>query len=204
MFRIIDFRKLLHYFAIATTFISISIYEIAQSYWSKDIPLFKILSIAPWISVLILFILTSNFTSRMVWWVARKFNKSLFPDLNGTWEGEIIFGENKSILAKALIRQTIFQTWIDMHTETSKSSTLESTPSTEHGQPKIYYSYRSNPKNSDWPSYIGTTIFDVRRVIDNSNEELELSGQYFTDRGSKGRVRLRQVSKDINHDVSFY
>lgn len=204
MFRIIDFKRLIHYFAVATTFISISTYETAQRYWDKDIPLVKILSIAPWISIFILFILSSNFTSRTLWWLARKLDKSLFPDLNGTWEGEIIFGENKSILAKARIRQTIFQTWIDMHTETSKSATLESTPAIEHGQFKVYYSYRSNPKNSDWPSYIGTTIFDVRRVTSDAKEELELSGQYFTDRGSKGRVRLRQVSTNLNDDVSFY
>jgi hypothetical protein len=204
MFRIINFKNLIHYFAVITTVISISIYEIAQRYWDNDIPLFKIVSIAPWISILILFFLSSHTTSRVVWWIVRKANKSIFPDLNGTWEGEIIFGENKSILAKAIIRQTLFQTWIDIHTETSKSSTLESTPTTEYGQCKLYYCYRSNPKNSDWPAYNGTTIFDVRRVINNSKEVLELSGQYFTDRGSKGRVRFRQISEDVHTDVSFY
>ncbi|MFM2089162.1 MAG: hypothetical protein RLZZ237_4031, partial [Pseudomonadota bacterium] len=177
---------------------------LVRNYWNNDLPLIKIISIAPWISIILIFFLTANFTSRFIWKVASMADKSLFPDINGTWSGEIIFAEGKFIPAKLLIRQTIFQTLIDIHTETSKSITLESTPSVEGGQCKIYYSYRSIPKNTQWSTYIGTTIFDVRRVYLNKNSILELSGQYFTDRGSKGRVRFQQISKDIYSDVSFY
>lgn len=205
MFRIIDFKILIRAVAIITTILSILIYEIVHRYWNSDIPLIRVISIAPLVSLLIIVILSSGIPSRAVWWGVRKIDKSLFPDLNGTWEGEILIGEGKSPLpARARIRQTLFQTWVDIHTETSKSQTLESTPAVEGGQCKLYYSYRANPKNPDWHSYYGTTIFDVRHVTIGSEVMLELSGQYFTDRKSNGRVRFRQVSKDVHMDVSYY
>lgn len=204
MFRIINFTSLIRYIAVLTTITSIVSYELLRSFWDKDMPLFKIISIAPWVSIIILFVICTNFTARYIWKTAKKVDKSLYPDLNGTWEGEIITESNLQIPARALIQQTLLQTLVSIHTETSKSLTLETTPATECGQCKLYYTYRSFPKNPEWQPYSGTTIFDVRVINDNGQAILELSGQYFTDRKSKGRVRLRQVSENVNADVSFY
>lgn len=204
MFRIINFISLIRYVAMLTTILSICAYELLQRYWDNDIPLLKIISIAPWVSLLIILIISTGFISRYIWRIVRKADKSLFPDLNGTWEGEITTETNLKIPARALIRQTLLQTWIDIHTETSKSLTLESTPATESGQCRLYYVYRSIPKNTDWQTYIGTTIFDVRVVSENAKKTLELSGYYFTDRKSKGRIRFRHISHCADIDVSFY
>jgi hypothetical protein len=204
MFRIINFLALIRYVAALTTVISILAYELLRSYWDKDFPLFKVISIAPWVSFAILLLICTNFTARFIWRTVKKIDKSLYPDLNGTWEGEIVTEQGKIIPAKALIKQTLLQTWIDLHTDTSKSQTLETTPAIESGQCKLYYTYRSNPKNPDWSPYVGMTIFDIRFASQNSESPLELSGYYFTDRKSKGRVSLRQVSKDVSADISFY
>ncbi|WP_288391001.1 hypothetical protein [uncultured Acinetobacter sp.] len=45
-----------------------------------------------------------------------------------------------------MIKQTLLATQINIHTETSKSLTLETTPTVESGEPKLYYIYRSLPK----------------------------------------------------------
>lgn len=204
MFRIVNFTSLIRYTALITTAISIFCYELVRSYWDKDVSLIKVVSIAPWVSVGIVFVICTNFTARHIWKAIRRIDKSLYPDLNGTWEGEITTETNIIIPARAVIRQTLIQTWVSIHTETSKSLTLEVTPATEGGQSQLYYTYRSIPKRPEWHTYIGTTIFDVRVVDDNGATILELSGHYYTDRKSKGRIRLRQVSADSNVDVSFY
>lgn len=204
MFRIINFTNLLRYVAIATTIGSICIYEIIQRYWGHDLSFVRILSIAPWVALFFIFILTTNRIARYIWNILKKMDSSLYPDLNGTWEGEIVTGQDLRIPVKALIRQTLLQTQIDIHTETSKSLTLETTPTVESGQCKLYYIYRSFPKNLDWNSYTGSTIFDVRVTPSQSGNILELSGYYFTERKTNGRIRLQQVCNDAATDVSYY
>lgn len=204
MFRVINFLALIRWIAILTSAISICVYEIARRYWFTDITIFKILTITPWVSLLIIALLTTSIAARLIWKILRVFNKSLFPDINGTWAGEITTNEGIVIPARALIRQSLLQTQIDIHTKTSKSITLETTPATESGQSKIYYTYKAIPKNLSWSSYTGSTIFDVRTIAFVSGDYLELSGTYFTDRGKQGRIRLRQVNLEIHTDVSFY
>jgi len=110
----------------------------------------------------------------------------------------------KTIEVKAVIRQSLLFTQIDLHGETMKSVTLETTPSMESGQKKLYYVYRANPKNPAWPSYCGSTIFDVRQTRVEDGDRLELSGKYFTDRKTVGRIVLRQLGTDNNLDVAYY
>ncbi|WP_228272636.1 hypothetical protein [Acinetobacter soli] len=45
-----------------------------------------------------------------------------------------------------LIRQNLLETQINIHTKNSKSLTLETTPTIECGEPKLYYMYCSLPK----------------------------------------------------------
>lgn len=204
MFRVIDIRFILKLIAVVTTFISILAYEMLREHWRTDLPIIKVFSIAPWVAAGLFLILTTDTTARLIWKFIRKFKKNIFPDLNGTWEGEIIVSEALQIPARALINQSLEQVKIDIHTETSKSITLETTPTVEYGHHRLYYLYKSIPKNPEWDEYKGTTTFDVRKINDGPKEVLELSGVYFTSRKTVGRVRLRQVSRKADSDVSFY
>lgn len=204
MFRVINFILLLRYVAIITTIVSTCTYELIRQYWSHDLPVVKILSIMPWVNLAVILAITTNSLARCIWKILKRFNTSLFPDLNGTWEGEIETESKLQIPIRALIRQTLLQTQIDIHTQTSKSLTLETTPAIESGQCKLYYIYRSMPKNPNWPAYTGSTIFDVRSIYNQTSRVMELSGYYFTDRKTTGRIRLQQMSDKVSEDVSFY
>ncbi|WP_204161417.1 hypothetical protein [Aliivibrio fischeri] len=195
---------LLKYIALTTVIISIGIYTLVQTYWLPDISLFKVITISSIVSTLLILLLLTSFISRKIWAILALVDKSIFPDLNGTWEGEITLEDGKEILAKAVIRQSLLATQIDMHGESTKSITLETTPTIEQGQKKLYYIYRSTPKNPGWPSYNGSTLFDIRTIGSEKGKKYELSGHYYTDRKTIGRIRLSQVSKDSNSDVSFY
>lgn len=204
MFRIVKFDVLVKAVALSTIIVSVAIYTFVQTYWLPDFSLFKIVTISSLVSTFLIFILLSNFVSRKVWAFLAFFDKSIFPDLNGTWEGKIILQNGEEILAKAVIRQSLLVTQIDMHGETTKSITLETTPTIEQGQKKLYYLYRSTPKNPNWPTYNGSTLFDLRTVSTEFGKKYELSGHYYTDRQTIGRINLIQVSSDSNDDVSFY
>ncbi|WP_253636143.1 hypothetical protein [Acinetobacter baumannii] len=104
-----------------TTILSIGAYELVRSYWLNDFQIIKILSIAPWISLLVIIALTTSLTARALWKVLKTFKPSLYPDLNGTWEGEITTENDKKIPVRVLIKQTLLATQINIHTETSKS-----------------------------------------------------------------------------------
>lgn len=204
MFRVINFTYLLRYVAIATTALSVFAYLGAGKVMQSDIPIIRLLSVAPWVVLIVILTITTNFTSRPIWSLLRWLNPSLYPDLNGTWEGEIILEDGKAIPARAVIRQNLVQAQIDLHTKTSKSLTLETTPVIEAGQCKIYYTYRSQPSNVKWPSYTGSTILDVRNSAIKKTTPLELSGYYFTDRKTCGRISLKQTSTKTDVEVSYY
>lgn len=204
MFRIVRFDLLLKYIALATVAISMGIYALAQTYWLPDLSIFKVVTISSVVSTLLVLLLLTSFISRKIWAVLAFFDKSMFPDLNGAWEGEITLEDGRLISAKAVVRQTLLATQIDMHCDSTKSITLETTPTVEQGQKKLYYVYRSTPKKPGWPAYNGSTLFDIRTVGSGKGKKYELSGHYYTDRKTIGRIRLAQVSKNSNIDVSFY
>ena len=202
MFRIIDFSNLIKIVVGITVFFSITVYALVL-YFYPTTSIFKLFTISSIIVWALIFFLKSNFIARKIWSLIRFFDGSLFPDINGTWEGEIIYNED-CLTARAVIRQTLTHTQIDLHTPTSKSITLESTPISESGQLRLYYVHRVTPKNPDWYTYMGSTLFDLRYVTDDGGEVLELSGSYYTDRKTNGRIRLRQIGKNSSKDISYY
>lgn len=204
MFRVISFTYLLRYVAIATTALSIFAYWGAERVLQSDLPIVRLLSVAPWVVLVVILAITTNSTSRPIWKLLKRFNSSLYPDLNGTWEGEITLEGGQKIPARAVIRQNLLEAQIDLHTETSKSSTLETTPVIEAGQFKLYYTYRSTPSNVKWPSYTGSTILDVRNAVLKAPNSLELSGYYYTNRKTCGRIILKQTSTKTDVEVSYY
>jgi hypothetical protein len=204
LFRVVRFDLLIRYVAILTILISISVYALIQEYWLPSFSLFKVITISSVVSTIIIFSLLSPYISRKLWALKCWFDKTSFPDLNGSWEGFVILENGEELPVRAVIRQSLLSTEIDMHGVTTKSITLETTPTMEKGQRKLYYVYRSTPKNPSWPSYNGSTLFDIRFVNSNNSEKLELSGNYYTDRKSVGRITIKQQDTDSNADVSFY
>nr|WP_253636149.1 hypothetical protein [Acinetobacter baumannii] len=95
-------------------------------------------------------------------------------------------------------------TLLVVQTSGTTSLTLETTPTVESGEPKLYYIYRSLPKNPNWNSYTGSTIFDIRKVDIDGKNVLELSGYYYTDRKTTGRISFIQTGSCVEKDVSFY
>lgn len=204
MFRVISFIHLLRYVAIATTGLSIFAYMVAEHFMQADLALVRLLSVAPWVVLIVILTITTRSSSRAIWKILRIFNPSLYPDLNGSWEGEIVLENGAKIPARAVIRQSLMEAQIDLHTQTSKSSTLETTPVVDAGQFKLYYTYRSTPADISWPSYTGSTILDIRNAVQKKGKKIELSGYYYTDRKTNGRISLTQTSADTDVDVSYY
>lgn len=200
MFRIVRFDLLLKFVVFFSILTAVATYVIVEKITGTSISVFKLTTISTVASTVVMLILLSPFMSRKIWCIARFFKKDLYPDLNGVWVGQITTEEQKSFEARAIIRQALLVTEIDMHGETVKSVTLETTPTIEINKKKLYYVYRSTPKNPSWGDYVGSTIFDV--IEDGS--ALILSGKYYTDRKSIGRISIRRVSTDINADVSYY
>jgi hypothetical protein len=203
MFKIIRIDKLIRRISYFTVLLSLGIF-LCLKYWDDSISLFKLTTISSLVSMAIVFLLVSSFCSRIIWNLIRKLNKSLYPDLNGAWAGTITTDSGLTIPVRCVIRQRLLETEIDMHGETMKSVTLESTPIINSGQKKLYYTYRSTPKNPAYGDYYGCTLFDVREYIENGKMQLELSGKYYTDRKTIGRITIKQIGSDTNHDVSFY
>ncbi|MBM3111656.1 hypothetical protein [Pseudomonas arcuscaelestis] len=200
MFRIVRFGLLLRVVVLTSIMIAVTAYVLVQKLTGADISIFKLTTASAAASTVVMFILLSPFMSRKIWCIARVFKKDLYPDLNGVWVGQITTEEQKKFEVRAIIRQALLVTEIDMHGETVKSVALETTPTIELNKKKLYYVYRSTPKNPSWGDYVGSTIFDV--IEDGS--ALILSGKYYTDRKSVGRISIKRVSTDINADVSYY
>jgi len=202
MFKIIRIDRLARYISICTISLSVLTFWLL-SLISPDISLFKIITLTSVVSLLIMSILVIPFFARKIWKLIRKIDRSIYPDLNGTWEGEVDTGDKK-FPVRCVIRQGLLKTEIDMHGETMKSITIETTPKKESGQNKLYYTYRSSPKNANYSDYYGSTLFDIRNVNVENKNYLELTGKYFTDRKTVGRIALKQTSSDMNKDVSYY
>lgn len=204
MFRIVNFTLVIRTVAVVTTLLSILLYGFIISKFPDLARSIRVFTLAPLIALVLTFTLTSKAPARLIWRLARAFNKSLYPDLNGVWEGEIITSKNQKLPARATIRQALLHTEIDMHTSTAKSVTLEATPVMESGQYKLYYTYRAKPQNPRYGAYTGTTIFDIRQTEVDGELVYELTGYFYTERKTLGTTRLRQTGSDPMKDISFY
>ncbi len=129
-----------------------------------------------------------------------------FPDINGIWHGKIFFDsnlsdlENRELEAKASINQNLWQININLCSTTSKSYTLVAYPTREAGNYKLYYIYQNTSKKPEYPEYKGTAILNVKLEA----KPMELSGQYYTIRGSKGIIELKRISLNPKEDYELY
>ena len=121
-----------------------------------------------------------------------------FPNLNGTWKGEIhstwqdpSTGQRPLPIPTILtIKQSFFNVSCVMRTGemTSYSFIADFILDKENQKKKISYSYESNPISKvkeRSPQHYGTTILDI---IENSNKKLK--GHYWTDRKTTGDITV--------------
>lgn len=150
----------------------------------------------------ILVLSVSLYFWRWLWKSIPLLSDIYFPDLNGIWEGRIIFqsdSESDGLDAKARIRQNLWSIHIDLYSTTSKSYTLIAYPRLESGNRMIYYVYHNIPKNPEYPEYKGTSVLEVK----SETEPMKLSGHYFTIRGTKGRIELKRTSINPNENYEL-
>jgi hypothetical protein len=204
MLHLIRFESFLRLLVVATIIISTLVYYLIQHFFLSNFPVYRVIFISSTVTAVLISALLSPTCYRWAWKILRRLNGAIFQDLNGTWVGTITPGLGKPLEVRAVIRQSLLRTEIDVHGESVKSVTLAASTIIEAGQYKIYYVYRAEPRKPKWPPYSGTTKFNLRILSIGPSPSLALSGQYYTDRDTSGIVELRQNGIDPLVDVSFY
>lgn len=204
MLQLLKFDLLVKGLVITTIVISTLIYYVIQFFFLPDYPFYKVVPIASIVTAALVVIILSPFCYRLGWKLLRKLGSSKFQDLNGAWAGTIHPSSGNPLRVRAIIRQSLLGTEIDLHGESVKSITLAASVMLEAGQYRLYYVYRAEPRHPNWPPYSGTTTFNLRNISAESRNPLALSGQYYTDRDTMGTIQLSQISADPLTDVSFY
>ncbi|GMO45549.1 MAG: hypothetical protein Ta2G_00480 [Termitinemataceae bacterium] len=172
---------------------------------SNIVDFFELISDVATIDTIAIFIFTK-------WlWKCRIFKKWLvpFPNLNGTWTGNIysdwINPETNQptppIPVMLTIKQTFFNISCLMQTTEMKSySNIEGFSIDEDRQIKqITYSYTSRSRivlNQRSPPHDGTIVFDILEKPDR-----KLKGRYWTERKTKGEITLTFHSKELYDDL---
>lgn len=204
MLQLIKFDFFVKGLVVTTIAISTLIYYVIQSFFLPNYPFYQVVSISSLVTVALLIIILSPACYRLGWRLLRAIGASKFQDLNGAWIGTIHPSNGNPLQVRAVIRQSLLRTEIDLHGESVKSITLAASAIMEAGQYKLYYVYRAEPRHPAWPPYSGTTTFNLRNISTKSNSILALSGQYYTDRDTIGTIQLSQTSADPLTDVAFY
>lgn len=123
-----------------------------------------------------------------------------FPDLNGTWKGNIkCITENtntyskKDIEVSLIIRQTFLNVSCMFKTEESQSVSYSASflVHPEMGQKQLVYSYYNKPKASVRKRSIphdGTVLLNIIQ----NGKLVKLEGEYWTSRASTGEIILQR------------
>jgi hypothetical protein len=143
---------------------------------------------------------------RKIWKRFPVMGRKLFPDLTGTWAGELIStwknpttGETIAPIPVTIwIRQGIFSTSIKLRTgESASYSTrclLEADP--EAGRFRFWYSYDNNPRAEH--RYRSARHEGVAWLeLDIDTDPKRLVGCYYTDRKTSGDIQVRRVGTTL-------
>lgn len=145
----------------------------------------------------------ANFLWRPVWRRFPAIERATFPDLNGTWEGEIVTtwtgpgsGTSPSPIPTTVrIKQSLFSTSVHLRTGESHSYStwchLEA--DRKAGVYRVRYFYDNRPKaevNSGSRRHEGAAWLELN--IDEDRNRLV--GQYFTDRRTTGDMSLHRAA----------
>lgn len=206
LLNVIDKRALFSRGAIFVVAISVGIFFlILKLFPESEISPFRILSIAGYVATVVTLFLVSEKTWRLVWRFIRRVDPSAFPDVNGCYEGTITPSETEdrmgiSIDIKARVHLTLTTLHIEFRGADFKSKTLSAILHAGQGQNQLYYSYNSRSKNPARPPYDGFAVLDIEDI--RSSDTVVLEGRYFTERGSRGHIKLERFSKDSYQSIS--
>lgn len=200
MFNLLPSRTILKTFAsINVLFFLVLVYFI--NYGNLSLGVIKYISLTIGVLDVVSFLVSIYFW-RFIWKFVPLLAEIYFPDINGIWQGKIIFHhelQENELDVKAKIKQNLWSINMDLCTTTSKSYTLVAYPTMEAGNKKLYYIYRNIPKNPEYPEYNGTANLDIRLQAN----PMKLSGAYYTSRKTNGRIDLKQISKNPNEDYEI-
>lgn len=120
-----------------------------------------------------------------------------FPDLQGTWEGEVIrvskdpqAGSGSSIRCFLVVRQSFSAISCTLYTEESESHSTAATLSEaeEGGITRVSYLYLNRPRLS---VRTGSEVHDGAAILSYAAAPVRtLSGEYFTSRLSRGEMHF--------------
>lgn len=176
---------------IITTIATLYAFFILLIFSLFNISIIKVFTFSLGIELII--ILIFYFGWRKIWKKFTYFN-NYFPDLNGEWQVDIkwIRGDKEGIKKGIIhIKQSLLNISMELETDESESSTLVVIPKKdqESGRVILYYIYENTPqfKQTNIDSHKGTAI--LKLSLKNSDT---LSGNYFTDRQTKGTLILKR------------
>ncbi|NEP19771.1 MAG: hypothetical protein F6J97_23280, partial [Leptolyngbya sp. SIO4C1] len=184
MFHLLPGRKILTTFAFLNVgLILVLLYFLSPS--NKSLEITRYIGVS--ITILDVFaFLISIYFWRAIWEKIPIISEVYFPDINGIWDGKIIFidaasNQEKELAARVRVKQNLWKINMNLCSATSKSYTLVAYPTIEAGNHKLYYVYHNTPKKPQYPEYKGTSILSISF----SSRPMELKGQYYTIRGTQ-------------------
>lgn len=154
-------------------------------------------------TILIIIILgLANLTWKLFWDKLPKLSEWVFPDLSGTWIGEVKstwyltekeFSGNENSAVTILIDQNIFDFTITAKTEKADTETLAYWPekvSKNYFRIGYVYRHKPNPRSRDTnPSHEGTAYINYY-----TDKPDEMRIDYYTDRKTTGSIFLKKYA----------
>ena len=149
-------------------------------------------------------VLTSlaNFLWRHIWRYFPAIERATFPDLNGSWEGNLVTTWTDPstkppppIKTKTVIKQTLFSTAVTLQTDESQSCSTRCYLEADRGAGiyRLWYSYDNRPKAE--VRYRSARHEGVAWLeLDIESDRIRLVGQYFTERRTTGDMDLRRAT----------
>lgn len=125
------------------------------------------------------------------------------PNLRGTWQAELNSSHKENGKAVKLtcylaIRQTYSKITVEVIFPKSESESTVASLVKDSGTTELWYSYRSKAHSlsrKDNPPHIGTASLRI-----SGHKKIKLSGDYWTDRSSEGRIVTKAHHKSIVND----
>jgi hypothetical protein len=145
---------------------------------------------------------------RPLWRLIPFLGKTVFPDLNGTWRGELQSSWKVSsndnplepIPTTFFIKQGLLKISVRMQTQESKSGSIHCIIERDKNlrQFRLWYAYHNHPKVAvqDWSHrHDGAACLEMS--MDSTSPQMKLEGQYFTQRKTSGDIFIERISPRI-------
>ncbi|MFZ4604108.1 MAG: hypothetical protein ACOYM8_16815 [Caulobacterales bacterium] len=134
-----------------------------------------------------------------VWRYIPLLNAKVFPDLNGTWEGKVYPTAHDERVVSVRIRQTLFDVFVSMKSAEAESKSVRASFEIDRSAHKarIWYAYEARPNPELLPAnprHDGMACLEV----DLDGPYTELSGRYFTERGTLGKIALSRAPTRVS------